>query len=85
MKGYPVLWIPGLDHAGIATQVIVEKHLHHTQNLSRLDLSREKFTSLVWQWKEQKAETIRDQLKMLGASLNWDREYFTIDEVRLKH
>lgn len=81
MRGYSVSWIPGLDHAGIATQVIVEKHLRHTKNLSRFDLSREEFASLVWQWKTEKAEVIRDQLKMLGASLDWDREYFTIDEV----
>lgn len=80
-----MLWIPGLDHAGIATQIIVEKHLRHTRDLSRLDLSREEFTSLVWQWKAEKAETIRDQLKTLGATLDWDREYFTIDEVCLKY
>ncbi|XP_014482255.1 PREDICTED: valine--tRNA ligase, mitochondrial-like isoform X2 [Dinoponera quadriceps] len=80
MRGYSVLWIPGLDHAGIATQVVVEKHLRHTRNLSRLDLTREEFTSLVWRWKADKAGTIRDQLKMLGASLDWDREYFTVDQ-----
>ncbi|EFN78371.1 Valyl-tRNA synthetase, mitochondrial [Harpegnathos saltator] len=80
MKGYSVLWIPGLDHAGIATQVIVEKYLHHTRNLSRHNLGREEFASMVWQWKVEKAEMIRNQLKMLGANLDWDREYFTIDE-----
>lgn len=81
MKGHPVLWVPGLDHAGIATQAVVERYLHRTRNLSRLDLGKKEFTSLLWQWKMEKADVIRNQLKIIGASLDWEREYFTIDEV----
>ncbi|KAL0106283.1 hypothetical protein PUN28_016182 [Cardiocondyla obscurior] len=80
MKGHPVLWIPGLDHAGIATQAIVERTLQHTKNIKRQDMGREKFIQLIWQWKTEKATIIKEQLKALGATLDWDREYFTIDE-----
>jgi len=81
MKGHPVLWIPGLDHAGIATQAIVERTLQHTRNITRHDIGHVEFTRLIWQWKTEKATIIKQQLKVLGATLDWDREYFTIDEV----
>lgn len=81
MKGHPVMWIPGLDHAGIATQAVVEKYLYRTKNLTKLDVGKEEFISLIWQWKNEKEYTIKNQLKALGASLDWDREYFTIDKV----
>ncbi|KYQ52374.1 Valyl-tRNA synthetase, mitochondrial [Trachymyrmex zeteki] len=80
MKGHPVLWIPGLDHAGIATQAIVERTLQRTRNITRYDMGRDEFTQLIWQWKMEKAAVIKQQLKALGATLDWDREYFTIDE-----
>lgn len=83
MKGHPVLWIPGLDHAGIATQAIVERTLQRTRNITRYDMGRDEFTQLIWQWKMEKAAVIKQQLKALGATLDWDREYFTIDEVIL--
>jgi len=81
MKGHPVLWIPGLDHAGIATQAIVERVLQHTRNITRRDMDRIEFEQLLWQWKTEKAMIINQQLKALGATLDWNREYFTIDEV----
>lgn len=81
MKGHPVLWIPGLDHAGIATQAIVERTLQHTRNITRHDVGRAEFTRLIWRWKAEKAAVIKQQLKALGATLDWDREYFTIDKV----
>lgn len=81
MKGHPVMWIPGLDHAGIATQAIVERTLQHTRNTTRHDVGRAEFTRIIWQWKAEKAAIIKQQLKNLGATLDWDREYFTIDKV----
>ncbi|XP_072756562.1 valine--tRNA ligase, mitochondrial isoform X2 [Anoplolepis gracilipes] len=80
MKGHPVLWIPGLDHAGIATQAVVERTLRRTRNISRHDMDRSEFERLLWQWKTEKATIINQQLKALGATLDWNREYFTIDE-----
>lgn len=80
MKGHPVLWIPGLDHAGIATQAVVERMLQRTQNITRHDMGRTEFWRLLWQWKAEKATIINQQLKALGATLDWNREYFTIDE-----
>ncbi|XP_025987629.1 valine--tRNA ligase, mitochondrial isoform X2 [Solenopsis invicta] len=80
MKGHPVMWIPGLDHAGIATQAIVERTLQHTRNTTRHDVGRAEFTRIIWQWKAEKAAIIKQQLKNLGATLDWDREYFTIDK-----
>jgi len=82
MKGHPVIWTPGLDHAGIATQAIMERMLQ-AQNVTRHDLGRTEFTRLLWQWKAEKAPIIKQQLKALGATLDWDREYFTIDEVMI--
>lgn len=81
MKGHPVLWIPGLDHAGIATQAVVERMLRRTRNITRNDMNRAEFERLLWQWKTEKATIINQQLKALGATLDWNREYFTIDEV----
>ncbi len=80
MSGYNVLWLPGTDHAGIATQMMVEKNLKATENLSRYDLGREKFIEKVWDWKKKHGDAITNQLKKLGASLDWDTERFTMDE-----
>ena len=79
MKGFEVLWLPGTDHAGIATQNVVERSLA-TQGVSRHDLGREAFVEKVWEWKEQYGSRIISQLKKLGASCDWDRERFTMDE-----
>ncbi|XP_063794068.1 valine--tRNA ligase, mitochondrial [Pseudophryne corroboree] len=80
MLGQKVLWVPGSDHAGIATQAVVEKNLYKEQGLSRHDLGREEFLKAVWKWKENKGERIYHQLQSLGASLDWDRSCFTMDE-----
>lgn len=79
LKGFEVLWLPGTDHAGIATQNVVEKMLAK-EGLSRHDIGREKFIERVWQWKEESGGQIINQLKRLGASCDWDRERFTMDE-----
>lgn len=79
MLGDETLWLPGTDHAGIATQAVVEKHLAE-QGLSRHELGREKFLEKVWEWKEIYEKNIIDQLKSLGASLDWSRLRFTMDE-----
>ncbi|MEO8602544.1 MAG: valine--tRNA ligase [bacterium] len=79
MDGKNVLWMPGTDHAGIATQNVVEKQLAK-EGLSRHDLGREQFVERVWQWKEEKGGVILKQLKRLGASCDWERERFTMDE-----
>mgnify|MGYP005834809689 CR=1 FL=1 len=79
MKGYNVLWMPGTDHAGIATQNVVEKKLLE-EGLDRHILGREKFIERVWEWKNQSGGTIISQLKKLGASCDWSRERFTMDE-----
>jgi valyl-tRNA synthetase len=78
MQGYDVLWVPGCDHAGIATQNVVERELAK-QKVSRHDLGRERFIERVWQWKEQYGGTIMHQLRKLGSSLDWSRERFTMD------
>lgn len=80
MKGYPVVWIPGFDHAGIATQMMVEKYISKTKNVTKYDMGREEFLSFIWEWKDEKENTIKSQLKALGASLDWSREYFTMSE-----
>jgi valyl-tRNA synthetase len=80
MSGYNVLWMPGTDHAGIATQMVVEKELKKTEKKSRHDLGREEFLKRVWKWKEQYGQRIGEQHKYLGASLDWSRERFTMDE-----
>jgi len=79
MKGYEVLWLPGMDHAGIATQNVVEKQLG-SQGLSRHDLGREEFVKKVWEWKAESGGAILDQMKRLGVSVDWSRERFTMDE-----
>jgi len=80
MRGKNVLWQPGTDHAGIATQMIVERKLMENQLPSRRELGREKFLEKVWEWKEQSGGTIVSQLRRLGASADWSRERFTMDE-----
>lgn len=84
MSGYNTLWVPGMDHAGIATQVVVEKKLMRERKLTRHDIGREQFVSEVWNWKEKYGGTILQQLRRLGASLDWSRECFTMDEKRSK-
>lgn len=79
MQGYEVLWMPGTDHAGIATQNVVERSLA-AKGITRHELGREDFVKRVWEWKEQYGSTIINQLKKLGASCDWDRERFTMDE-----
>ncbi len=80
MQGYSALWLPGTDHAGIATQIKVEEQLRVEEGLSRYDLGREKFLDRVWQWKEQYGNRIVKQQMKLGASCDWDRSRFTMDE-----
>lgn len=80
MQGFNALWIPGTDHAGIATQMVVERHLQKEKKISRHDLGREKFLQEVWKWKEQSQGTIISQLKTLGCGLDWGRLAFTLDE-----
>ncbi|KAM2975805.1 hypothetical protein FF1_001925 [Malus domestica] len=82
MSGYNTLWVPGMDHAGIATQVVVEKKLMRERQLTRHDIGREKFVAEVWNWKNKYGGTILQQLRRLGASLDWSRECFTMDEKR---
>ncbi|KAM7470344.1 hypothetical protein LguiA_008527 [Lonicera macranthoides] len=84
MSGYNVLWVPGMDHAGIATQVVVEKKIAKERKLTRHDVGREAFVSEVWNWKNEYGGTILKQLRCLGASLDWSRECFTMDEKRSK-
>ena len=84
MSGYCTLWVPGTDHAGIATQIKVEENLRKEQGLSRHDLGREKFTALVWDWKYKYGHRIIEQLKALGSSCDWTREHFTMDETLSK-
>ena len=78
MKGFEALWLPGMDHAGIATQNVVEKQLA-VNGLSRHDLGREAFVAKVWEWKEESGGLILDQMKRLGDSVDWSRERFTMD------
>lgn len=80
MQGYNTLWMPGSDHAGIATQIKVEEMLRNEQGLSRHDIGREKFIEHVWEWKHQYGSKITNQLRSLGASCDWQRERFTMDE-----
>jgi hypothetical protein len=79
MRGFNTLWVPGVDHAGIATQIVVERQLQ-AHGVSRHDLGREQFEQRVWAWKEQSGGTITQQMRRLGASVDWTREYFTMDE-----
>ena len=80
MQGYAALWVPGTDHAGIATQIKVEEELRVKEGLTRYDLGRDKFLERVWDWKRQYGNRIVEQQKKLGASCDWDRARFTMDE-----
>ena len=84
MQGYAALWLPGTDHAGIATQIKVEEELRVKEGLTRYDLGREKFLDRVWEWKNKYGDRIVEQQKVLGASCDWDRSAFTMDETRAK-
>jgi valyl-tRNA synthetase len=79
MRGFNTAWIPGTDHAGIATQIVVERQLQD-KGQTRHDLGRKNFVSRVWEWKEQSGNTITTQMRRMGASVDWSREYFTMDE-----
>ncbi|MCX6554178.1 MAG: valine--tRNA ligase [Candidatus Aminicenantes bacterium] len=80
MQGFNVLWLPGVDHAGIATQMMVEKNLKKERNLSKEDLGREKFLQLVWEWKDLSEKKIVAQIKKLGLALDWSRMKFTLSD-----
>ncbi|MFN4003931.1 MAG: valine--tRNA ligase [Hylemonella sp.] len=79
MRGYNTVWVPGTDHAGIATQIVVERQLQE-EGLSRHDLGRQAFVARVWQWKDKSGNTITTQMRRLGDSVDWSREYFTMDD-----
>ena len=80
MQGYSTLWVPGTDHAGIATQIKVEEELRVKEGLTRYDLGREKFLQRVWKWKEEYGNRIVEQQKKMGVSCDWSRSRFTMDE-----
>jgi valyl-tRNA synthetase len=80
MKGIPALWVPGSDHAGIATQLMVERHLLQTEEVTREELGREEFIRRTWEWKTKYGSIISNQIRRLGASCDWERERFTLDE-----
>jgi valyl-tRNA synthetase len=80
MKGIPTLWVPGSDHAGIATQLMVERHLLKTEEVTREELGREEFIKRTWDWKKKYGSMITNQIRRLGASCDWDRERFTLDD-----
>ena len=84
MQGYAAMWLPGVDHAGIATQIKVEEVLRKEEGLTRYDLGREKFLERVWQWKQQYGDRIVEQQKSMGVSCDWDRSRFTMDETCAK-
>ena len=79
MRGFNTAWIPGTDHAGIATQIVVERQLQG-QGQSRHDLGRKNFVAKIWEWKEQSGSTITNQMRRMGDTVDWSREYFTMDE-----
>ncbi|ARN57485.1 valine--tRNA ligase [Sedimentisphaera salicampi] len=81
MQGYNTLWMPGTDHAGIATQSVVEKKLHSEQGKTRHDVGREGLVQMIWDWKQQYGDTILEQLKGIGASCDWQRTRFTLDDM----
>ena len=80
MSGFNALWLPGVDHAGIATQMIVERDLQATEGKCRHDVGREAFLERVWQWKERYGNRIVEQMQVRGASADWERQRFTMDE-----
>ncbi|MGN1055481.1 MAG: valine--tRNA ligase [Comamonas sp.] len=79
MKGHNTAWVPGTDHAGIATQIVVERQLQ-AQGVSRYDLGRDAFTKKIWEWKEKSGNTITTQMRRMGDTVDWSREYFTMDD-----
>ena len=85
MSGHNVLWLPGTDHAGIATQVVVEKKIARERNITRYDMGREAFVDEVWKWKKSYGDRIYEQLHVMGSSLDWERSCFTMDPVRYPH
>ncbi|MCR9119064.1 MAG: class I tRNA ligase family protein, partial [bacterium] len=80
MQGYNALWMPGTDHAGIATQAVVERRLKEQENKTRHDLGREALVERIWEWKHEYEGRIIGQLKQMGCSCDWDRTRFTLDE-----
>lgn len=84
MNGYDVKWIPGIDHAGIGTQSVVEKMLMKERGLTRHDLGRDSFIKEIWNWKQTYGDRILHQMRRMGASLDWDQEFFTMDAKRSK-
>ncbi|MCX7671870.1 MAG: class I tRNA ligase family protein, partial [Anaerolineae bacterium] len=80
MRGHNTLWVPGTDHAGIATQIVVERQLQAKTGQSRHDLGRKNFVAKVWEWKEASGSTITRQMRRMGDSVSWGHEYFTMDE-----
>ena len=80
MAGFNTLWVPGIDHAGIATQAVVEKQLKEKEGKTRHDVGREALVERIWQWKQQYGDRILEQLKRLGCSCDWSRTRFTLDE-----
>lgn len=84
MNGKTTIYVPGCDHAGIATQVVVERMLKKDQNLSRHDLGREKFIEKVWEWKNKKGDRIYHQIRKLGSSVDWERAAFTMNDMLSK-
>ncbi len=81
MQGFNTLWMPGTDHAGIATQAVVEKRLREEEKLTRHDLGREKLVERIWQWKAQYETRITGQLQQMGCSCDWERQRFTLDDM----
>lgn len=79
MQGHEVIWVPGCDHAGIATQVVVERYLWAKENITKHQAGRERFVNEIWKWKDEKGALIYDQMKRLGTSLDWNRAVFTMD------
>jgi valyl-tRNA synthetase len=80
MEGKEVLWLPGTDHAGLATQTAVEKHIRNTEKKTRHDFGREEFVARIWKWKDEFGGIITQQLRKIGASCDWSRERFTLDD-----
>ena len=80
MKGIPTLWVPGTDHAGIATQLMVERNLLQTEEVTREELGRDEFVKRTWDWKKKYGSIITTQIRRLGASCDWSRERFTLDD-----
>ena len=84
MQGFETLWMPGTDHAGIATQAVVERRLKELENKTRHDIGRKALIKRIWEWKEQYGARIIGQLKQMGCSCDWERERFTLDETCAK-